>query len=409
MSSEPSPRRAPPVAAARSGPPRADLELGWCPAAGWRARPGDAHSHADSSPPSKHAKGAWLKGVAITEYWPAPESWFVGRMVKAPGLPGLHRVDWLYSATGMSMEGSGIGLDGQTYHIDALGDGGWVTSTGASTSPSDGWSAGAPYWRAGGFWRNKKRAVTFPLGAGGWSNGRGAKYMPLRGVTFAAGSSLPLHYYQSIAVDPTVIPLGSRVYVPAYRNDGYGGWFVAQDTGGAINGHHIDVYRPPPASVLDIGQSLSGERIFVIKPKPELDSRHAQAAANDAGRAAQPAGRDAADGEPQRRGTRGRNQVQGRGPGHSRRPRGRALRRQGRPRPLPAGDRLGATAGAPPAEADGRCVVGAGRAASRRPQARDRAPRGRGAHQPSVARAEIHGPGGAPQERRHPGSRPRRS
>jgi 3D (Asp-Asp-Asp) domain-containing protein len=218
-------------------------------------------------PPSKHAKGRWLTSVAITQYWPALESWFVGKMVMAPGLPGLHHIDWLYSATGMSMEGSGIGLDGRTYHIDALGDGGWVTATGAATSPSDGWTAGAPYWRAGGYWRNRKRAVTFPLSAGGWSNGRGAKYVPLREVTFAAGSSLPLHYDQSIAVDPNVIPLGSRVYVPAYRNDGFGGWFVAQDTGGAINGRHIDVYRPPPASALDIGQSLSGQRIFVIKPK----------------------------------------------------------------------------------------------------------------------------------------------
>jgi 3D (Asp-Asp-Asp) domain-containing protein len=218
-------------------------------------------------PPSKRATGKWLKDVAVTEYWPAPESWFVGKMVTAPGLPGLHRIDWLYSATGMSMEGSGIGLDGQTYHIDALGDAGWVTSTGATTSPSNGWSAGAPYWRAGGYWRNKKRQVTFPLGAGGWSNGRGSRYVPLPDVTFAAGSSLPLHYLQSIAVDPEVIPLGSRVYVPAYRNDGYGGWFIAQDTGGAINGRHIDVYRPPPASALDIGQSLSAQRIFVIKPK----------------------------------------------------------------------------------------------------------------------------------------------
>ncbi|MFZ1995732.1 MAG: 3D domain-containing protein [Solirubrobacteraceae bacterium] len=218
-------------------------------------------------PPSKHAKGSWLQGVAITEYWPAPESWFVGKMVTAPGLPGLHRIDWLYSATGMSMEGSGIGLDGRPYHIDALGDGGWVTSTGDSTSPSDGWAAGAPYWRAGGYWRDKKRAPTFPLGVGGWSNGRGVKYVPLRDVTFAAGSSLPLHYDQSIAVDPDVIPLGSRVYVPAYRNDGYGGWFIAQDTGGAINGRHIDVYRPPPSSVLEIGRSLSAQRIFVIKPK----------------------------------------------------------------------------------------------------------------------------------------------
>jgi 3D (Asp-Asp-Asp) domain-containing protein len=217
-------------------------------------------------PPSKRAKGSWLKGVAITEYWPAPESWFVGKMVKAPGLAGLHRIDWLYSAEGMSMEGSGLGLDGRSYHIDAPGDGGWITAEGASTSPSDGWSAGAPYWRAGGYWRNKKRAVTFPLSAGGWSNGRGAKYVALRNVTFAAGASLPLRYDQSVAVDPRVIPLGSRVYVPAYRNDGYGGWFIAQDTGGAINGRHIDVYRPPPASALDIGQSLASQRIFVIKP-----------------------------------------------------------------------------------------------------------------------------------------------
>jgi 3D (Asp-Asp-Asp) domain-containing protein len=218
-------------------------------------------------PPSKHAQGKWLSGVTVTQYWPAPESWFVGKPVAAPGLAGLHRIDWLYSATGLSMEGSGIGLDGQQYHIDALGDGGWVTETGASTSPSSGWSAGAPYWRAGGYWRNKKRGVTFPLSAGGWSNGRGAKYVPLRDVTFAAGMSSPLHYLQSIAVDPRVIPLGSRVYVPAYRNDGHGGWFVAQDTGGAINGHHIDVYRQPPVNALGIGQSLSAQRIFVIKPK----------------------------------------------------------------------------------------------------------------------------------------------
>jgi 3D (Asp-Asp-Asp) domain-containing protein len=188
-------------------------------------------------------------------------------MVKAPGLPGRHRVDWLYSATGMSMEGSGIGLDGRGYHIDALGDGGWVTVLGASTSPSAGWSAGAPYWRAGGYWRNKRRQLTFPLGAGGWSNGRGVTYVPLRDVSFATGASLPLRYDQSLAVDPRVIPLGSRVYVPAYRNDGHGGWFIAQDTGGAINGRHIDVYRPPPASALDLGASLAAQRIFVIKPK----------------------------------------------------------------------------------------------------------------------------------------------
>jgi 3D (Asp-Asp-Asp) domain-containing protein len=40
----------------------------------------------------------------------------------------------------------------------------------------------------------------------------------------------------TIAVDPSVIPLGTRLYVPGY---GYG---VAEDTGGAIKGHIIDLF-----------------------------------------------------------------------------------------------------------------------------------------------------------------------
>jgi len=96
------------------------------------------HKHTTSplTPPGQHSHGRWLSGVTITEYWPAPESWFVGRLVRVPGLRDRHRNDWLYSARGVSMEGDGLGLDGHMYHLDQPGYGGWVTASGAATSPS---------------------------------------------------------------------------------------------------------------------------------------------------------------------------------------------------------------------------------------------------------------------------------
>jgi 3D (Asp-Asp-Asp) domain-containing protein len=253
-----------PSAAVAAGGGAGPGSTGGAPVGGLDPTPGPAHKS-----PSKSGKGAWLRGVAITEYWPVPESWFVGQPVSVPGLPGKHRVDWLYSALGVSMQGEGIGLDGQLYHIASLGDSGWVTSEGKATTPgARGWSGGPPYWRSGGYWRNRSRQVTYPLQLSGWSNGPGVKYVPIRGVSFATGASLPLKYYQSIAVDPKVIPLGSRVYIPAYRGDGHGGWFVAQDTGGAIIGRHIDVYRTPPAAPTDPGQDVTDQRIWVVPPRP---------------------------------------------------------------------------------------------------------------------------------------------
>ena len=52
---------------------------------------------------------------------------------------------------------------------------------------------------------------------------------------------------KTIAVDPRVIPLGSKVYIDDL------GEFIAEDTGGAIHGNRIDLYMESVDEALDWG------------------------------------------------------------------------------------------------------------------------------------------------------------
>ena len=63
--------------------------------------------------------------------------------------------------------------------------------------------------------------------------------------------------YGVVAVDPDVIPLGSRVYIPGY------GEALAADTGGAIYGYRIDLCMEDYWQAMDFGRRTV--TVFVLK------------------------------------------------------------------------------------------------------------------------------------------------
>jgi 3D (Asp-Asp-Asp) domain-containing protein len=219
-------------------------------------------------------KPRWVSNAIVTEYYPIRESWFEGRPVAVPGLAGRHRVDWLFGAHGVAMNGEGLGRDGRFYHFAGSYAIDWVNAAGVVTRPcwNGHWTAGKPAWLALG-WRTRQGRVTYPLDRG-WSNGRAARYVhPHVTVTFRPGRARAQPFWRTVATDPRVIPRGSRVFIPAYCDTPARGWFRALDTGGAIIGFHVDVYRAPPRT-LEL-RSFRGQKILVVPPgtKPRRPAR----------------------------------------------------------------------------------------------------------------------------------------
>lgn len=56
--------------------------------------------------------------------------------------------------------------------------------------------------------------------------------------------------YGVVAVDPGIIPLGSRLYIPGY------GMAIAADTGGAIYGYRIDLCMESYAEAMNFGRRV---------------------------------------------------------------------------------------------------------------------------------------------------------
>ena len=63
--------------------------------------------------------------------------------------------------------------------------------------------------------------------------------------------------YGTVAVDPRVIPLGSKVYIPGY------GTAIAADTGGAIKGNRVDVCYGSKSEAY--GWGVRNATVYVLK------------------------------------------------------------------------------------------------------------------------------------------------
>lgn len=236
--------------------------------------PAAAAQTATGMPPRPQQLGSYW----ITYYWFVPESAFTGARIVPKGLKTAYREDFLYSARGIAMQGTGTADDGKLLHWRS-GAGPWVNKEGLETRTSAaGFTNGSPYARPGGcvWWaldpatgRPHPAATdtlrpTFPNEDGSWANppANPAAYAPIcdraavaaggednKAVrnypdTFGIGMGTAVIAWESIATDRSVIPKGARIYIEALKNTPAQGCFSADDTGGAIIGKHIDVLVP---------------------------------------------------------------------------------------------------------------------------------------------------------------------
>ncbi|MGF6290507.1 3D domain-containing protein [Paraburkholderia youngii] len=169
-------------------------------------------------------KEAWYEsGFHITHYIIADERDAHGPMVQARDVSGSHRQDFLYGAGGVPMQGTGETLDHRFIRWNG-GGGGWHHN-----------AAGNP-----DILNNPAQARLSETDA---AHGRFADVVANR----------------SIAVDPTVIPPRSRVYITSGNGSRVVGERSADDTGGGIRGAHIDHFSGPGSAATRAWQASGGD------------------------------------------------------------------------------------------------------------------------------------------------------
>jgi len=144
------------------------------------------------------------------------------------GNTGMFNRAFLYSFYGVPGQGSGKSHDGRIVKYRS-GGGGWLNIDGQPTEYKDGaWTNGSPFWIA------NEESLSFTI---------------LSSRLYTAGTyDWDIYPWYSIATDPREIPAGSIVYIKELADkkllngETLNGYFMATDTGGAIQGKHIDVF-----------------------------------------------------------------------------------------------------------------------------------------------------------------------
>jgi 3D (Asp-Asp-Asp) domain-containing protein len=72
-----------------------------------------------------------------------------------------------------------------------------------------------------------------------------------KGVTATGHKAVP---WSTIAVDPNIIPLGSKIHLHCEEYPSMDGEYIADDVGGAIHGYHIDVCVETKSQAIKLGK-----------------------------------------------------------------------------------------------------------------------------------------------------------
>lgn len=80
--------------------------------------------------------------------------------------------------------------------------------------------------------------------------------------TEGTGASGKWSHPGTVAADRAVLPLNSRIRI--YGAGRYSGEYTVEDTGGKVDGQHIDVYMPQPSRSQEIRAATSAQSSLSI-------------------------------------------------------------------------------------------------------------------------------------------------